>query len=120
MICKIPDNAKVVGSTPMRATSILEAKTSEFLLQNLSFQNAHAYLFALTLDRIFGSFWTDIQLSANAVVIHFDGLENSLLCMYKAPICKLLLINKPQITFWCISHAMGSKKCYCHMWEHDK
>ena len=33
------------------------------------------------------------------VVIHFDGLENSLLCMYKAPICKLLLINKPQITF---------------------
>ena len=59
------DNAKVVGSTPMRATSILEAITSEFLQENLSFQNAHAYLLALTLDRTFGLFWTDIQLSAN-------------------------------------------------------
>ena len=104
----------------MRATSILEAKTSEFLQQNLSFQNAHAYIclrwHLIEPSGYFGQTYNFLQ----TVVIHFDGLENSLLCMYKAPICKLLLINKPQITFWWISQAMGSKKCYHHMWEHDK
>ena len=78
----------------MRATSILEAKTSEFLKQNLSFQNAHAYLLALTLDRTFRVILDRHTTFCKTVVIHFDGLENSLLCMYKAPICKLLLINQ--------------------------